>query len=190
MKTTYLKFFSLIKTTIYLTVFLSINIEPAQSTNLFDKIKQKTTSVTDTVSKSLENQRKEAGNYFSESFDKLGEYTSEAINGVGVFFEDFMNDFETNKDVFEAAGFYLMSANLYIAYPPKISLTFKNGEILEEKEYTDLQNSLSDTPILKGLLEVLVSMRKIKSGKHLPAMTTVVLGLPPSVYLTFPLDKK
>ena len=179
-----------IKFNILLLIFFTISNGPAQSASFLDKLKDDTKSVTDTVSKSLKEQSENAEIYFSDSFDKLGEYTSEAISGVGDFFEDFMNDFESNRDVFEAAGFYLMRADLYIDFPPKISLTFKNGEILEEKEYINLQNSLSDTPVLKRLLGVLVSMRKIKTDKYIPAQTTVQFGLPPKVYLTFPLDNK
>lgn len=179
-----------IKFNILLLILFTISNGPAQSASFLDKLKDDTKSVTDTVSKSLKEQSENAEIYFSDSFDKLGEYTSEAINGVGDFFEDFMNDYESKRDVFETAGFYLLKADLYIDFPPKISLTFKNGEILEEKEYIDLQNSLSDTPVLKRLLGVLVSMRKIKTDKYIPAQTTVQFGLPPKIYLTFPLENK
>ncbi len=190
MKKNYSNLLLIIKTTLCLTILLTINNEPAQSADFLDDIMDETNSITDTISNSLEDQIKQSEIYFSDSLDKLGDYTSEAIKGAGDFFINFMDDFESKRNIFEEAGFYLKSANLYIDFPPKISLTFKNGKILDETKYTDLQNSLSDTPTLKVLLNILVSMRKIKSEKYIPAETVVKFGLPPAVHLTFPLGKK
>ena len=191
MKTIYSNLLSIIKTIICLTILLTINNEPAQSSSFFDQIKNKTKSVTDTVSKSLEDQRKNAEIYYSESFDKLGIYTSEVVTGAGELFENFMDEFETKGIIFENAGFHLSNAKLYITLIPAVSFTFKNGKLLDDKKYTELQNSLSDNPALKELFEILVSMRKkFKTDKYFPATTTVKFGVPPSVHLSFPLDNK
>jgi hypothetical protein len=189
MKMTSSKILLIIKTTIFLTIFLTINDKSAQSADLLDEWKDKTKSVTGTLSKSIEDQSKKSQILFSGAFDKLGEYSSKAIENTGDFFQDFMDNFESKRETFEKAGFFLKSANVYFALPPKISLTFKNGKELEDKEYTNLANSLSDKIALKKMFEFLVLMKKINSGKYKPETTTIKLGLPPTVNLTFVLDK-
>ena len=163
---------------------------PASSTDFLDKLQDKAKATSGSVSNTLSKGTDNVNAILTKSVAGVEDIVSIATTEAGTILNNFMKDFEDSRWIFNDAGFYITSATVYASIPPSINVTFRNGKLLSPGEYNKINQKLSGKPVMKALLNTLVSFTKINSGDYAVSKTTIKIGLPPSAYAIIPLDKK